>query len=52
VSASPSPPTAIEDFFTGFELVSPGLVTATEWGTAEPAPVGQGPILAGVGRMP
>jgi O-methyltransferase involved in polyketide biosynthesis len=45
-------PTAIEDLFTGFELVPPGLVTTTEWGTAEPAPTGQGLILAGVGRVP
>jgi O-methyltransferase involved in polyketide biosynthesis len=45
-------PTAIEDLFTGFELVPPGLVTTTEWGTSEPAPVGQGLILAGVGRVP
>jgi len=44
--------TAIEDLFTGFELVPPGLVTTTEWGTAEPAPTGQGLILAGVGTVP
>jgi hypothetical protein len=45
-------PTAIEDFFTGFELIPPGLVTTTEWGTAEPAPTGQALILAGVGLVP
>jgi hypothetical protein len=45
-------PTAIEDLFTGFELVPPGLVTTTEWGTTEPAPAGQGLILAGVGTVP
>ncbi len=45
-------PTAIEDLFTGFELISPGLVTTTEWGTAKPAPTDQGLILAGVGRVP
>jgi S-adenosyl methyltransferase len=45
-------PTAIEDLFTGFELIPPGLVTTTEWGTTEPAPTGQGLILAGVGLVP
>jgi hypothetical protein len=46
------PPTAIEDLFAGFELVPPGLVTTTEWGTGQPAPTGQALILAGVGRAP
>jgi S-adenosyl methyltransferase len=45
-------PTSIEDLFTGFELVPPGLVTATELGTVAPAPVGQGLVLAGVGKVP
>lgn len=42
----------IEDLFTGFDLVPPGLVTTTEWGTDAPAPTGQGLILAAVGRVP
>ena len=45
-------PREIEDLFSGFELVPPGLVTTTEWGTDEPAPTGQGLILAAVGRVP
>lgn len=45
-------PTAIDRLFSGFELVPPGLVTTTEWGTNDPAPTGQGLILAGVGRVP
>lgn len=45
-------PREIENLFSGFELVPPGLVTATEWGTGKPAPTGQGVILAGVGRVP
>jgi O-methyltransferase involved in polyketide biosynthesis len=45
-------PTAIEELFAGFELVPPGLVTTTEWGTDRSAPTGQGLILAGVGRVP
>jgi hypothetical protein len=44
-------PTAIDSLFSGFELVPPGLVTTTEWGTTDPAPTGQGLILAGVGRV-
>ena len=45
-------PREIEDLFSGFELVPPGLVTTTEWGTDEPAPTGQGLMLAAVGRVP
>lgn len=45
-------PTAVEDLFTGFELIPPGLVTTTEWGTDQPAPTDQGLILAGVARVP
>ena len=45
-------PREIEDLFSGFELVAPGLVTTTEWGTDEPAPTGQSLILAAVGRVP
>ena len=44
-------PTVIDGLFTGFELVPPGLVTTTEWGTFNPAPTGQGLVLAGVGRV-
>jgi SAM-dependent methyltransferase len=44
--------TAIDDLFSGFEMVPPGLVTTTEWGTTEPAPTGQGLVLAGVGLVP
>jgi O-methyltransferase involved in polyketide biosynthesis len=45
-------PGEIESLFTGFELVPPGLVTSTEWGTGEPAPVNQILGLAGVGVLP
>jgi SAM-dependent methyltransferase len=44
--------TAIDDLFSGFEMVPPGLVTTTEWGTTDPAPTGQGLVLAGVGLVP
>jgi O-methyltransferase involved in polyketide biosynthesis len=43
---------AIQALFAGFDLVPPGLVTTTEWGTTEPAPGGQGVVLAGIGRLP
>lgn len=46
------PPRDIGDLFVGFDLIPPGLVTTTEWGTANPAPTGQGLALAGVGRVP
>jgi hypothetical protein len=42
---------AIHALFAGFDLVPPGLVTTTEWGTTQPAPDGQGLVLAGVGRI-
>jgi hypothetical protein len=42
----------IEGLFAGFELVPPGVVTATEWGTGLPAPTGQALVLAGVGVVP
>lgn len=45
-------PREIEDLFSGFDLVPPGLVTTTEWGTDAPAPTGQGLVLAAVGRVP
>jgi S-adenosyl methyltransferase len=45
-------PREIEDLFVGFELVPPGLVTSTEWGTDRPAPTGQGVGLAAVARVP
>jgi len=45
-------PSDIESLFTGFELIHPGLVTTTEWGTTEPAPTGQTLFLAGVGEVP
>jgi hypothetical protein len=48
----PRTPREIEDLFVGFELVHPGLVTTTEWGTTEPAPTGSGVVLAGVARVP
>jgi hypothetical protein len=40
----------IASFFHGFELVPPGLVSTTEWGTGQPAPKGQALVLAGVGE--
>jgi hypothetical protein len=45
-------PGEIEALFNGFELVPPGLVTSTEWGTSKPAPVNQILGLAGVGVLP
>jgi O-methyltransferase involved in polyketide biosynthesis len=45
-------PSDIERLFTGFELIQPGLVTTTEWGTTEPAPTDQTLFLAGVGEVP
>jgi hypothetical protein len=45
-------PREIEDLLVGFELVPPGLVTSTEWGTDRPPPTGQGVGLAAVGRVP
>lgn len=45
-------PREIEDLLVGFELVPPGLVTSTEWGTDRPAPTGQGVGLAVVARVP
>jgi hypothetical protein len=44
-------PSEIDNLFIGFEMVEPGLVTATEWGTDQPAP-DQAVILAGIGRVP
>jgi hypothetical protein len=44
--------TEIEDLFAGFELVDPGLVTTTEWGTRRPAPTGQAVLVGAVGRVP
>ncbi len=45
-------PREVEDFFVGFEMTGPGLVSTTEWGTGRPAPTGQGVILAAVARVP
>jgi len=45
-------PSEIENLFAGFELIPPGLVTTTEWGTTEPAPAGQALVVAGVGIVP
>lgn len=45
-------PRQIEDLFAGFELVPPGLVTTTEWGTTAHPPADQALILAGVGHVP
>lgn len=45
-------PRQIEDLLVGFELVPPGLVTSTEWGTDRPAPTGQGVGLAALARVP
>ncbi|MFE3164246.1 SAM-dependent methyltransferase [Streptomyces sp. NPDC059224] len=42
----------VERFFDGMDLVSPGLVTATEWFPAAPAPAPEGSgIYAGVARI-
>jgi hypothetical protein len=45
-------PSEIERFFSGLEMVGPGLVTTQEWGTGRPAPAAPGVVLAGVGRVP
>ena len=45
-------PGEIEALFTGFELIPPGLVTSTGWGTSKPAPVNQILGLAGVALLP
>lgn len=45
-------PREIEDLLVGFEVVPPGLVSSTEWGTDRPAPTGQGVGLAVVARVP
>lgn len=45
-------PSDVDGWFVGFEMVGPGLVTAREWGTEEPAPTRQAVMLAGVGRVP
>jgi S-adenosyl methyltransferase len=42
----------IENLFSRFELVPPGLVTTGEWGTTAVAPLSQNLVLAGVGRLP
>jgi S-adenosyl methyltransferase len=45
-------PREIEDLLVGFELVQPGLVTTTEWGTGRPPPTGHGVCLAAVAKVP
>jgi S-adenosyl methyltransferase len=45
-------PSEIEDLFVGFDMVGPGIVTTTEWGTSETAPTDQAIILCGVGKVP
>jgi S-adenosyl methyltransferase len=45
-------PSEVDGWFVGFEMVGPGLVTAREWGTEEPAAHDQAVMLAGVGRIP
>ena len=45
-------PAEVDGWFVGFDMVGPGLVTTTEWGTTKPAPSGQAVMLAGVGRVP
>lgn len=42
----------IAAFFSGLELVSPGLVPVQEWRTGTPAPRGQAVVLGGVARVP
>jgi hypothetical protein len=42
----------IEELFVGFEMIEPGLVSTTEWGTDDPAPQGIAVILAGLGYVP
>jgi hypothetical protein len=45
-------PEEIRALFIGLDLIDPGLVTVEEWGTEQPAPTGQGVVLAGVARVP
>ncbi|HEX2312136.1 MAG TPA: SAM-dependent methyltransferase [Thermomonospora sp.] len=42
----------IAAFFTGTELLPPGVVDAVNWGTGTPVPVSELRVLAGVGRKP
>jgi S-adenosyl methyltransferase len=45
-------PREVEDLFTGFDLVEPGVSTTTQWGTGQPARFDQPTVLAAVGRCP
>lgn len=44
-------PGEIDEFFAGFEMVGPGLVTITEWGTPAPSSADQGTMLCGLGKL-
>ena len=50
-SLIPRSPSEIEELFAGLEMVGPGLVTTTEWGTNAPTPAEQAVILCGVGKV-
>jgi hypothetical protein len=45
-------PREVEDLLVGFDLIPPGLVTTTQWGTDRPAPTGRGVGLAAVAVVP
>lgn len=45
-------PAEIEELFAGVELIGPGLVTTTEWGTDTPPPTGQADVLCALGKLP
>jgi hypothetical protein len=45
-------PAEFRSLFAGFDLVPPGVVSATAWGTDRSAPAGQVQVLAAVGEVP
>ena len=45
-------PREIEDLLVGFDLIPPGLVTTTEWGTERRTPTGRSVGLAAVAVVP
>ena len=44
-------PSEIEEFFAGFEMVGPGLVTTTGWGTTALSPTDPGSVLCALGKL-
>jgi S-adenosyl methyltransferase len=53
IELSPRSRADVERFFTGLDLVEPGVVGAPEWHPSEPvAPDEPSPLLVGMGRVP